>query len=241
VSADSSAETSADTPPAATAHEAADRGARARERLLAEALRIFADKGYAKASTREICHAAGLNVAAIHYHFGGKEGLYSELLLAPFRELTARFAGFDDPALSLPSALRRLLGAFMLLGQDADNAEHEAQMMRLHRRETVEPTFGYAQRVAQQIKPHHEALALLLARHTGAPADSDRLQHLAFALVGLAQECAMQRGLVRELAPCLLNGSQAADEALERLVDWGCAMVEHEWQRRDPPSSSESP
>ena len=49
---------------------AADRGERARTRLLAEASHIFSEKGYAKASTREICVAAGLNPAAIHYHFG---------------------------------------------------------------------------------------------------------------------------------------------------------------------------
>ena len=60
-----------------------ERGARARERLLLEATRIFAEKGFARASTREICQAAGQNVAAIHYYFGDKAGLYRAALVRP--------------------------------------------------------------------------------------------------------------------------------------------------------------
>ena len=36
--------------------------------------KIFAEKGYDKASVREIT-AANVNLASIHYHFGSKENL----------------------------------------------------------------------------------------------------------------------------------------------------------------------
>lgn len=48
--------------------------------LLAAAVRVFAAKGYSAATVREICSLAGANVAAVNYHFGGKEALYRSVL-----------------------------------------------------------------------------------------------------------------------------------------------------------------
>src|SRR5436305_14322020 len=46
-----------------------------RAALVRAALDLFADRGFEATSTREIAAAAGANIAAIAYHFGGKEGL----------------------------------------------------------------------------------------------------------------------------------------------------------------------
>ena len=49
-------------------------GVEARNRLLDAALALFAEKGFAKTSTREIAAAAQVNIASISYYFGDKEG-----------------------------------------------------------------------------------------------------------------------------------------------------------------------
>ena len=49
-----------------------------RDRIIDTAEQLFADQGYAGTSIRGIVAAAGVNLAAIHYHFGSKD----ELLLA---------------------------------------------------------------------------------------------------------------------------------------------------------------
>src|SRR5688572_28061928 len=56
--------------------------------LLSAARDLFLRYGYRAVSSRQIAAAAGANVAMIRYYFGGKAGLYREILenlLAPMR------------------------------------------------------------------------------------------------------------------------------------------------------------
>src|ERR1700733_4960820 len=49
-----------------------------KEKVLAAAGPIFAAKGFKETTVREICQAAGVNIAAVNYYFGDKERLYIE-------------------------------------------------------------------------------------------------------------------------------------------------------------------
>jgi TetR/AcrR family transcriptional regulator len=51
-----------------------------RNKLIDAATRLFALKGYAAVSIRELAQAAEVNSALINYHFGGKDGLYLAVL-----------------------------------------------------------------------------------------------------------------------------------------------------------------
>lgn len=51
-----------------------------RERLLEAASELFAERGFRRASARDICARADANTAAISYHFRGKRGLYAAVL-----------------------------------------------------------------------------------------------------------------------------------------------------------------
>jgi len=64
-----------------------------RERLLAEALQLFNNKGYAATSVREIVAAAGVSKPTLYYYFASKEGIYLELMtatMATFQETVAQ-------------------------------------------------------------------------------------------------------------------------------------------------------
>ena len=54
--------------------------------LLDAAEALFAELGIAGASMRAITARAGANLAAVHYHFGSKEGLVREV----FRRISSR-------------------------------------------------------------------------------------------------------------------------------------------------------
>src|SRR5262249_45494221 len=74
-----------------------------RERLLREARLLFAERGVKRVAVREICQAAGANVAAVNYHFRDKLGLYLEVVkeaIAVMRETseeTMRAPGNASP------------------------------------------------------------------------------------------------------------------------------------------------
>src|SRR5690606_17208082 len=57
-----------------------------RARILAAAERLFSHQGLEKATIRGIAAEAGVNIAAVNYHFGSKEALERET----FRVLAAR-------------------------------------------------------------------------------------------------------------------------------------------------------
>jgi len=61
-----------------------------KERILAAAAGLFLGKGYDAVSVREITEAAGANVAAVNYHFGGKKHLYREVIRRRLGEIAAR-------------------------------------------------------------------------------------------------------------------------------------------------------
>ena len=54
--------------------------------MLEAAKRQFAEKGYEEVSTRELADAAGVNLAAIQYHFGSKAKLFSDAVRSLMEE-----------------------------------------------------------------------------------------------------------------------------------------------------------
>lgn len=55
-----------------------------KNRLLDAAEKLFADKGFDEVSVRDLAAAADVNVAAVNYHFQGKENLYHEVIRRRF-------------------------------------------------------------------------------------------------------------------------------------------------------------
>jgi len=63
-----------------------------RDRILAAALEVFAERGFAGATTREIAARADANLGLLQYHFGGKERLWREAVGRTFGALDAALA-----------------------------------------------------------------------------------------------------------------------------------------------------
>jgi len=102
------------------------RGEDTRRRILEAALDLFAAHGYEGASTRQIAESAGVNLPAIQYYFGNKEGLYRAIIDDIVVDTERQMAGvaprvraaLDDPGTTreaLAELLCDMLEAFVTL------------------------------------------------------------------------------------------------------------------------------
>jgi AcrR family transcriptional regulator len=80
-----------------------------RERLLAAATRLFAAKGYAATSVRDILRAAKVTAPVLYYHFGSKEGLFVDL----FREGVETLDAEVEKAVSEATTFAEKVRAFL--------------------------------------------------------------------------------------------------------------------------------
>ena len=126
-----------------------DRGAETRAQLIDAGLEVFGRLGFEGASTREIAKAAKANLAAIVYHFGGKEGLHRAVAEHVAASILARIgptlAVVGDPAAAAtPVAARamlvRLIKNFIEVILGSAEAERWARFIV---REQMQPTASF--------------------------------------------------------------------------------------------------
>jgi AcrR family transcriptional regulator len=85
-------------------------GGGVRDRLLCAAVELFARKGYAATTVREITDAAGVTKPVLYYHFGSKEGVYLALLGDALRTFEALLEAGLAEAGSVRDRIVRVLG-----------------------------------------------------------------------------------------------------------------------------------
>ena len=83
--------------------------------ILDEAEMLFASKGVAETSLRDVTRSAGVNVAAVSYYFGGRDNLVRQVILRRVRPLNAERLELLDEAISAEEGptMERVLRAFV--------------------------------------------------------------------------------------------------------------------------------
>ena len=93
-------------------------GQQTRLRLLDAGLAVFSEVGYHGATIREIAGRAGTNIAAISYHFGGKDGLYAEVVRSAFADAAGDSRDSVNGAETPDDELRRFVRALVCGAND---------------------------------------------------------------------------------------------------------------------------
>jgi AcrR family transcriptional regulator len=210
-------------------------GVEARNRLLDASMRLFAEQGFSKTSTRDIAEAAQVNISAISYYFGDKAGLYRAVFIDPRTNPDIDTAIFDAPDIALRDALKHLLASMVEPLKMGDLMQCCA---KLHFREMLEPTGVWREEIDHVIKPTHMGLVRLLCRHLDVAADDDDdddVHRLAFSIVGLAIALMISTDPIQALRPSLMANAQAIDTYSERMADYAMAMFQAEKLRRSAP------
>lgn len=204
-------------------------GIEARNRLLDAAMVLFAEKGFAKTSTREIAQAAQVNIASISYYFGDKAGLYRAVWLDPRCSPDVHAADFDSASLTLDQALNGMLRGFV---DPLKQGELMQKCMKLHFREMLEPTGIWQEEIDTNIKPAHMALVGVICRHLGLAKADDDIHRLCFSIAGLGMMLHVAGDVFSAIRPQLVASHEALDLYGDRLVTYATALVEAEGQRR---------
>ena len=156
--------------------------AETRQQLLVAAGEVFAEYGFRDATVREICRRAGANIAAVNYHFGDKETLYTEVLSYAHEislkkhPLLPGVAADSLPEVRLQAFVHSLLSRIL----DTDPGSWHGQLMA---REMVEPSEALDILVDQRIRPMAGALSQIIAPILGLPEGDERVRLCAFSVV----------------------------------------------------------
>ena len=142
---------------------AAETDAATRDRQEAVGTKLFAERGFRRVTVRDICTEAGANVAAINYHFAGKEGLYMEVLRTAVGIMGGtteemKRAGEGKPPAEQLTALVRTFIERIVAGRDGWIHQLMLQEMReptpgldLVIHEVIGPRFGYMREVVARL------------------------------------------------------------------------------------------
>lgn len=170
------------------------RAAETRERLLKAAIDVFGRSGFAGASTRDLASAAGVNLQAITYYFGGKDGLYlaaadhlAEMLegqLGPSATLVlARLADKTSAPIEAEEA-RRLLGEMLCGVTGILFDETWTPLARFVVREQMDPTEAFDRIYEKLLEPVLAIARRLVAVVLGEDPRSQRVRLRTLSLVG---------------------------------------------------------
>ncbi len=86
-----------------------------RERLMAAAVELFACKGYAATTVREIVEAAGVTKPVLYYYFGSKDGIFAEIMSRALALFDATIGAALDAGGTATERLYRLMDQLFAL------------------------------------------------------------------------------------------------------------------------------
>jgi AcrR family transcriptional regulator len=168
------------------------RGEDTRRRILETALDLFAAHGYEGASTRQIADGAGVNLPAIQYYFGNKEGLYRAIIeditadtdrhmasLAP--RVRAALDSPDTPREELAALLCEMLETFV--GLVTSGTQVESRRLIFARAE-IEDTPGLDILHENGMRQIFNPCLGLLSRLHGKPTTDQEMTVRTLALIG---------------------------------------------------------
>ena len=200
--------------------------------ILETAGRLFAAQGFAQSTSKEICTRAGTNMAAINYHFGGRDGLYEAVLIEAHRQLVS----LDElMALSMASTDARLkLRAFLTHMVEMSAQPKAPWGFRVVLREALSPSPAMPALIQRAVLPKAKLLRGIIGEIMGLPGDHPSVQRsLLLTVLPCLVMTVAPKDLSSKVLPALKDTQALADD-LMRYVLAGLDAVAKDAKAAEP-------
>ena len=194
-----------------------------REKLVEAAGQVFAEHGYHATTVREIVKRSGANIAAVNYHFGGKLGLYTEVLqrLVRAARVNAINSALDQNA-PPEEILRAVIGARL---QSVTRPNLQDLHSRIMMHELVQPTPALSRVVNEVSRPIYERLLELVGRIIDLPPKNEKTRLCVHSVMGQILVYVLAGPLLMRLWPELEMTPEQVDRIAEHIWDFSLAYL----------------
>ncbi len=186
-----------------------------RDRLLVAAREVFGELGFKGATVREICRRAEVNVAAVNYHFNGKEALFMAALeLEPIGDLIAA-----DESGSAEERLIRFIREFVSRVMEQGCTPHTRLLLReLHEQSPALDSIAQA-----LIAPLHQHLTLLVREVVGEKVAPEEIRRCVFSIFGQCTYYRNSREMNRLVYPELKYDEKEIEATARHIAEFSLA------------------
>lgn len=155
-----------------------------KDKVILAAMEEFAEHGYRSATIRGICRRAGVNIAAINYHFAGKTELY--------RQALAMLFAFKKPMPSadkiksdsdLREVMQKWIKTFLYRGNDPKILENRL-MEKVAYHEMLAPSDIFNEIFESYLKPDVVSLEKILSKGLPPDVTEKEIKMRTFSILG---------------------------------------------------------
>lgn len=205
--------------------QSTDRCPTTREKVLATAGEVFAERGFRRATVREIASRAGANLNAVNYYFGDKEGLYRAVLEAAHAsiEQDEDLGRARDPQLPAAARLQAFVGSFLKRALTGPPAAYIGPLMT---REMSEPTGALDMVIEQFIRPRFQLLSGIVRELAGDAVPQRRIDMCTQSIVAQCVHLVNARPIIKRLIPHVSYSGEDVEFLTQHVTEFSLHALE---------------
>ncbi len=199
-----------------------------KEAILRASEKLFAKHGFKETSLRSITAAAGVNLAAVNYHFGSKDALIEALLADRLRPMNRdRLQRLDALRKAHPNGdipVDQLIRAFVAPALDLsrDTEQGGAVFVRLLGRTYIEPSANIQNALRELYDPVIQRFRPAFSAALPELPEDELYWRLHF-VVGLLAYLMSGSNMMRLIASSHLSEAPDSEQLIERLISFAGA------------------
>ena len=186
-----------------------------REKLLDAALDVFAEQGYQSATVQQIVKRAGVNIAAINYHFRDKASFYAEVVIYGLEQQCEEPPDFTNENTSPQQQLHAFIHWFL---QRSLGVGETTLLDQIHMQEMMQPSPVLDKVVEKLIRPTHLKLREIVTRLLPEQASEDHIRYHCFSIIGQCNLYNLGKPIIMRLYPDMQLNEVKIEALVQHIV-----------------------